>query len=506
MSLEAEHQKKRPRREPEAKQHLNSPESRGSTSVAPMATGGFDNQQQALQASAGPRPWPGAGQPPIVAPAAPIAPWDAAAARAPGAQPTGGKGFWFDEPPPAGTSGSADHVDQDKLLRIVEAQRDAAKYSVEKEKIRKGLGVEEDDRYAPPRELLARSLDQVSMRAIEWLWTGWIPKGYVTIWAGETGAGKSTVLAYVTATITTGAPWPGNTEWRPPGRVLWLGSEDGIEELTVPRLVACCADLRNVTEIQGVIQHGKRSSFSMQDDLQAVRAVLSGAAVVGQPFSMLVIDPVTSYLPGRKLRKVDLNDAGQLRTVLEPWLVVAQEFNLAIVCVTHFMKDTTRAMLHRVLGSAAFAQTCRSLCAVVARPDEDMYAKALIQVKVNLPDHPGGAWKFRTQKVHVGTDAKSQKPIFATSPVWEELDPDMTPESVVGGTRGPVSKFPAAFGPWLRAFFVTTPPHVGLKVADVKAAAINAGVVTARWWDEHSSEYLDKQNIGGIWQCRPKGA
>ncbi|MBK9009425.1 MAG: hypothetical protein IPM87_01220 [Novosphingobium sp.] len=117
--------------------------------------------------------------------------------------------------------------------------------------------------------------------------------------------------------------------------------------------------------------------------------------VDNSPFAMLVIDPVTSYLPGQSCAKVDLNDAGQLRTVLEPWLVLAQQFSIAIVCVTHFAKDTSRSMLHRVLGSAAFAQTCRSLCAVMDRPatedyEPDPHEKLLMQVKVNLPEHLAG--------------------------------------------------------------------------------------------------------------------
>jgi hypothetical protein len=304
--------------------------------------------------------------------------------------------------------------------------------------------------------------------------------------------------------VTTGAAWPGDHELRVPGRVLWLGSEDGIEELTVPRLVACGANLFNVTEIQGVTQQGKRASFSMQDDLSTVRAWLKGAWECGAPFDMLVIDPVTSYLPGRKLKKVDLSDAGQLRSVLEPWLVLAQEHHLAIVCVTHFMKDTTRAMLHRVLGTAAFAQTCRSLCAVVARPDDGMYAKTLVQVKVNLPEYPGGAWRFQTVKVQVAVDPTNQKPIHATRPEWETLDAAITPENLVGGSRGPVSQYPVAFGIWLRAFFMATPPGKMADVSKVKAAAIAESIVTERWWNEHSGEFLYKRNEAGTWWCWPK--
>jgi hypothetical protein len=133
-----------------------------------------------------------------------------------------------------------------------------------------------------------------------------------------------------------------------------------------------------------------------------------------------------------------------------------------------------------------------------------MYAKALIQVKVNLPEHPGGSWKFHTEKVQVGVDSRNQKPIHATCPRWDELDAGLTPEAMIGGPRGPVSKYSAAFGSWLYAHFLTTPVESGLRVADVKAAAIDARVVSARWWDDHSGFYLEKRNVGGVWYCRPK--
>lgn len=103
------------------------------------------------------------------------------------------------------------------------------------------------------RELVGRSLANIIMRAIDWLWEGWIPIGYLTIFAGETGAGKSTILGDVAARVSTGEPWPGesNDQRRLPGRVLWLGSEDSTEEMTVPRLTACGADLANIVEITG---------------------------------------------------------------------------------------------------------------------------------------------------------------------------------------------------------------------------------------------------------------
>lgn len=363
------------------------------------------------------------------------------------------------------------------------------------------------------RELTGRSLNGVAMRAIEWLWSGWIPKGYITIFAGETGAGKSTVLADIAARVTTGAPWPGPRgipgERREPSRVLWLGSEDSIEEMTIPRLTACGADLGNVVELQGVMQQGKRNTFSMQDDMEAVARWLHFARAEGQPFAMLVIDPVTSYLPGQKLKRVDLNDAGQLRTILEPWLNLAQQFNIAIVCVTHFGKDTSRSMLHRILGSAAFAQTCRSLCAVIEPPASDDYEpgpneKLLMQVKVNLPERPDGAWKFSTERVEVGTDPRNGKPIYATRPEWDELDSALTPASVVGRARGAKSKHELPFAIWLKAKFANIAPGTWVTADDVKWSAIRDNAASESWWAKHSSEYLEKENQNGKWMCRPK--
>jgi hypothetical protein len=361
-----------------------------------------------------------------------------------------------------------------------------------------------------PRQLKGRSLAGVAPRAIEWLWTGWIPKGYITIFAGETGAGKSTVLTDIAARATTGAPWPGEVGVRrEPGRVLWLGSEDGIEEMTIPRLTACGANLANVIEIEGVVQKGKRSTFSLQDDLEAVGAWLKHAHDEGHPFAMLVIDPVTSYLPGAKLRKVDLNDAGQLRTILEPWLRLAQEHSIAIVCVTHFAKDTTRSMLHRVLGSAAFAQTCRSLCAVFERPATEDYEpgpheKVLMQVKVNLPEHPGGAWKFRTERVELDTDPRNGKPIYATRPDWDELDSALTPSTAVGRARGPKSQYELPFAMWLQSFFTSRPNDGWLATEFVKSIALAERAASESWWNKHSAEYLEKQNVNGTWMCRPR--
>jgi hypothetical protein len=361
---------------------------------------------------------------------------------------------------------------------------------------------------APP-SLLLRTADTIAMESVYWAWPGLIAYQFLNLVVGETSAGKSTVIAYMVATVTTGRPWPGEdpatTPPRLPGRVLWLGSEDPMEVLTVPRLRACGADLSRVTEIQGVTKLGQRATFSLQDDLVNVKQELQKARAAGSPYGMLVIDPITSYLHGGKLRRVDMNDSGQLRTVLEPWTVLAKETGIAIVGVTHLAKDTTRSLLHRVLGGGAFAHLCRSLIAVVSRPDEGQYARALMQVKSNLPDSKAGAWRFSTAQKIVGKDQRGRD-VQANFPEWDRFDPSLTPEVIAGGSRGPVSTREPAFGLWVRSQFPADSPDQELPVAALLERALAAGIVSRKWWNEHSPDYLEKRNVRGQWVCRPKAA
>ena len=399
-------------------------------------------------------------------------------------------------PPPAPPASQAEH-----LANFAKYNLQAEEKKLEREQLKAGIGAT-----ARPGTLDLRTADRVVFESVWWLWPGYLACSFLNLVVGETSAGKSTVLADVAARVTTGAPWPGEPAdaRRTPGRVLWLGSEDPFEILTGPRLVACGADLRMVTEIRAVQRAGKVDGFSMQDDIGAVKAELMAAKQFGGAYAMLIIDPVTSYLQGGRLRKVDMNDSGQLRAILEPWVRLAQETGIAIVAVTHLAKDTTRSMLHRVLGGGAFAHLSRSLIAVVNMPDQGPNEKAVLQVKSNLPGLVRGAWRFRTELKHIAND-QFNRPITASCPAWISYDHSLTPESIAGGQRGPASKQAPAFGIWLRSLFVNADAERGLPITQVKAIALDAKVVTARWWDDHSGEYLDKRNVSGVWWCRPKG-
>ena len=72
----------------------------------------------------------------------------------------------------------------------------------------------------------------------------------------------------------------------------------------VPRLKACGADMSRITFIDGVIgRENQRETFSLQDDVETARRRLARAHdVEREPFTMPIIDPVTSYLEGGRLK------------------------------------------------------------------------------------------------------------------------------------------------------------------------------------------------------------
>lgn len=338
------------------------------------------------------------------------------------------------------------------------------------------------------------------------MWDGYLALGYINLVVGETGVAKTGVVLDLAGRITLGRQFPGeeidvdDLLDRKPGRVLYLGNEDSIAETIGPRLKAAGADETKFHVILGVTRDGKRDVFSMQDDLGAVRKFVQKYAATDAPVKMLIIDPVTAYLSGQKVRKVDLNDNGQLRTILMPWLELAEKIGIAIVCVTHLSKDTTRQVLHRVLGAGVFSATSRSLLVVVDLSAEGPYQKAVLQVKGNLPEtyKPGG-YRFITSLKPTGIDKASGSPIYAVQTEWQCVDPALTVASLKGGSRGPASEFGPVFRGWLRSHFATVDE---LPVESVKAAAIEQCGFSLAWWNKHSSEYLNKRNVKGVWLCR----
>ena len=83
------------------------------------------------------------------------------------------------------------------------------------------------------------TVENVKPKSIEWLWEGMIPKGKLTLFAGESGIGKTQILCSIAATITRGGHFPGQKQHCRQADVMYLTGEDDLADTLVPRFMAC---------------------------------------------------------------------------------------------------------------------------------------------------------------------------------------------------------------------------------------------------------------------------
>jgi hypothetical protein len=168
--------------------------------------------------------------------------------------------------------------------------------------------------------LETRRASSYKMRAIEWLWMNRFAYGKLGLLGGLPDLGKGLITAFLMACVTNGREFPCN-EGKPPrkGSVIYLSAEDDVEDTIVPRLIAAGADLDRIHLVKATrIGIGKRKAFSLITDLEALRPLIDKLGDV----SMIIIDPVASYVGGGK---INTHMNSEVRSFLTPLTDMAAE-------------------------------------------------------------------------------------------------------------------------------------------------------------------------------------
>ena len=200
----------------------------------------------------------------------------------------------------------------------------------------------------------------VSTCDVEWLWTGRVPLGMLTMFAGDPKLGKSYVTLAMAAAVSRGRPLPLSGLPDRPGSVILMSAEDDLARTIVPRLTAAGADLAKVHVLESVIlADGAETLPNLRPDVDAITAAATGLG----DCRLIVVDPVSAYLKG-----VDDNRNAVLRSVLTPLKTLAERLNAAVVLVSHLTKGTTGNGKHRVLGSIAYVGASRATICLSRTP------------------------------------------------------------------------------------------------------------------------------------------
>lgn len=216
-------------------------------------------------------------------------------------------------------------------------------------------------------------------KPVEWLWPWRIPAHKYSLLSGIIGAGKSQLLCYIAAQVSTGGDWPNGEGAAPRGHVIILSDEDDPDDTLVPRLRVAGADLSRIEFMQMASKDGTERQFDVGND---VPRLLRGVEQFPD-LRLLIVDPITSFMGA-----INNDKAGEVQRGLAPIRRAARDRRFAFVGITHMAKSTSSAV-NAAIGSQAFAAKSRSFY-VLGKDVEDKLLRHWVPVRVsNAPEKPG---------------------------------------------------------------------------------------------------------------------
>lgn len=216
---------------------------------------------------------------------------------------------------------------------------------------------------------------QITVKIVEWLWPGRIPRGKQTTLAGPGGVGKSFLLCDLASRVSAGREWPySNGECAPVGNVLYISGEDDPDDTLVPRMIEQGADLERIAFLKPEELIGFNLAGPIFKDF-ADRAIEAMGGCV-----LIIIDPPSSFLAG-----IDENSNAEVRGVLTPMKEWASEHDAAIIFNAHVNKGNGKKIevQTRVMGSVAWVNGPR-FSHLVTCSEDDPNTRLFVPLKSNI--------------------------------------------------------------------------------------------------------------------------
>jgi hypothetical protein len=211
-------------------------------------------------------------------------------------------------------------------------ERNIRRYNLARRRWQEG----QDDEFAEVAQPVLSPLAEVPQSELQWLWPGRVPLQQLTLFVGESGAGKSLVAADLAARATSARGWPGaDGPAAPPGDVLFLASHIDWEHLLRPRLTAAQADIGRITLFSDVIDDGpgygepSRGRFDLRTGLKLLENLLDD---LPEP-RLLVVDPFSEFVSFDALAGYEFVE---LQRLLGRLRKIANARGMAVVCTETF--------------------------------------------------------------------------------------------------------------------------------------------------------------------------
>jgi KaiC/GvpD/RAD55 family RecA-like ATPase len=195
------------------------------------------------------------------------------------------------------------------------------------------------------------TLDRVEPRQVDWLWEGFLARGFLAMLSGDPAAGKTFLACRILADLSVGKI-PGSELLTVPRKSLYISTEARPEYVLAPRLKAMGADLTRIGHGDRVLQGDVAvwgDSVGEAGGLQLAHLDPLRDALREHQAEIVVLDPLQSFFG-----EADSNSFTKVRPLMDNLARLAQSEEVCFLIIRHLTKSTqTRAAL-RGLGSVDF--------------------------------------------------------------------------------------------------------------------------------------------------------
>lgn len=199
------------------------------------------------------------------------------------------------------------------------------------------------------------SLSDVEEKTPEWLITGYIPRGQITILAGDGGAGKTSAWCAIAAAVSSGKPsfleqdiaqaFPA----RSPEKVFFLSTEDSIEHTLVSKLKKNGADMKNIKTLP-------ISDFDTFSRVKFGSGTLESLIAQERP-ALMIFDPLQGFLDA----SVRMAERNAMRSALSSLISYGEKYGTTSLIVAHSNKQSSVYGRRRISDSADIWDIARSV-------------------------------------------------------------------------------------------------------------------------------------------------
>ena len=196
---------------------------------------------------------------------------------------------------------------------------------------------------------------RIEEKEVEWLVPRWIPKGEITLLAGDGGIGKTSIWCRILSEITRGEPcFLQKDDMTVPESnrlCLFFSGEDSVGGRLKEHFALYGADQTKLITMEQTSENRNalRKLTFTSDELRAL--------IVGLQPAICVFDPIQAFLPER----FNMNSRNGIRSCMEALATLGKTYKTAFLLVAHTNKRESSSGRNRISNSADLWDAARSV-------------------------------------------------------------------------------------------------------------------------------------------------